>query len=103
MIGDPPRNEHVRRLFDWADAVIRIDSDDKNIAGVLEDLESQPDRVAGIRRNNVANALLQHDWLYRWDAVLEAAGLTSMAAADARRRRLEELAEAVLGSWTSTG
>jgi hypothetical protein len=43
----------------------------------------------------VKQALMRHDWVYRWEAILEIAGLKPMQAALQRKDRLRKLADAV--------
>jgi hypothetical protein len=49
-------------------------------------------------RRNAAEALLRHDWVYRWKQILEIAGLKPTMAMEARERRLLELAEMAGGA-----
>jgi len=95
MIGEKPDNEAFRKQFDWPDAVIRVPYDTANIAEVLADLDSQPERLARIRKNNVINCLLRHDWVYRWRAILDMVGLEPRPGLLAREERLRKLAEQV--------
>ncbi|MBC7944897.1 MAG: glycosyltransferase family 1 protein [Burkholderiales bacterium] len=75
MLGKPPAPEVLNEHFNWPDAVIPIPFDAPGIADTIADLEVQPMRLARIRRDNVVNSLLRHDWVYRWRRVLEAVGL----------------------------
>ena len=93
MIGASPDSEPFNENFDWADAVIRIPFDEPNIAKVISELDSRPDRLEQIRRNNVVNSLLRHDWVYRWKAILDMAGLKPLPALTAREDKLKKLAD----------
>jgi len=93
MIGEPPENEVFRKYFGWRDAMIRVPFDTPDIAEILADLDSQPERLAEIRKNNVVQSLLHHDWVYRWRAILDIAGLEAKPALVAREKRLKKLAE----------
>jgi hypothetical protein len=93
MLGDHPENEAFKTHFDWPDAVIRVPYDSPNVAKVLAALDGQPDRLEEIRRNNVVQSLLRHDWVYRWRAILDIVGLEPTAGVIAREKRLKELAE----------
>ncbi len=95
MIGEHPRNEAFRKHFDWPDAVIRVPFDAPNISEVLAELDSQPERLAEIRKNNIVQSLLRHDWVYRWRAILDIVGLKPGPALIAREERLKKLAEDV--------
>jgi spore maturation protein CgeB len=95
MVGERPHNEVFPKLFDWPDAVIRLPWDSGEIDKVIKDLDGDPDRQDKIRRTGVAQVLKRHDWVYRWETILEAAGLRPMQAALHRKDRLSKLAEAV--------
>jgi hypothetical protein len=92
MIGQPPDIPAFRENFDWPDAVIPIAYDEPNIAKILADLDSEPKRLAEIRKNNVIQSLLRHDWVYRWKDILHIAGLKPTPAIAAREKRLHEIA-----------
>jgi hypothetical protein len=92
MIGEPRGNDAFKEHFDWPDAVIHVPYNTADIAKILEDLDSQPDRLKEIRKNNVVQCLLRHDWLYRWRAILELVGLKPKPALVAREERLKKLA-----------
>jgi len=95
MIGEHPENEAFRKHFDWPDAVIQVPYDTANIAEVLADLDSQPERLERIRKNNIVQCLQRHDWAYRWRAILEMVGLEPRPGLLAREERLRKLAEHV--------
>ena len=96
LLGQAPDCEPFRRLFGWPDSVIEIKPDGSDVRDVLESLAEQPERLSEISRRNAAEALLRHDWGYRWSEVLEIAGLTPTPALEARKRCLGELAEKAL-------
>ena len=95
MIGDPGDNEVFGIHFDWPDAVITVPYDTADIADVLADLDSQPARLARIRKDSIVNCLQRHDWVYRWRTILEMLGLRPKPALLAREKRLAELAKQV--------
>jgi len=95
MIGSPPKNKAFRNNFNWPDAVIYINYDSPNIIEVLADLNSQPDRLKGIRRNNIVQSLLHHDFVYRWKEILDIVGLEPLSDLMVREERLKILAEEV--------
>ena len=92
-MGDAPDCETFRRAFDWPDAVIEIRPGSSDAAEVLAELAAQPERLQEISRRNAAEALLRHDWVYRWKEILAIAGLEPTRAIVARETRLKELAE----------
>jgi hypothetical protein len=63
------------------------------VAYVLTDLAVQNERVWEASRRNAAEALLRHDWSYRWKQILAIAGLEPMPQLELREKRLKELAD----------
>jgi Glycosyl transferases group 1 len=96
MIGERPDNEVFERLFDWPDAVARLPFDSCDIDVIINDLDSDPIRQDRIRRTGVAQSLLRHDWVYRWEAILKTVGLAPTQGILKRKERLRKLAEVVL-------
>ena len=92
MIGEPPETRVFKENFDWPGAVIKVPFDSPNISTVLSDLDAQPERLERIRRDNIVNSLLRHDWVYRWKTILDMVGLEAKPALYERMGRLEELA-----------
>jgi hypothetical protein len=92
MIGEPPRTEEFDRQFDWPDAVIRLPFDSPDVAEILADIDKDEERVLRIRRDNLKNAALRHDWVHRLRIVFETLGLSPTPAMVAREKRLEGLA-----------
>ena len=92
MIGQPPDCEAFRELFEWPDAVITIQPDGSDVMAVLNDLDSDPVRVSAIGRKNATEALLRHDWVYRWKEMFRVAGVEPSPRTTARERGLKDLA-----------
>jgi len=92
MIGEAPRTEEFERQFNWPDAVIHVPFHSPNIGRVLVDLNRDPERLRAIRRNNVREAALRHDWLHRLLVVFDALSLAPTEAMRARTRRLDQIA-----------
>jgi hypothetical protein len=93
MIGEPPTTEIFKTHFDWDNAVIKVPFDSPNIGEILQELDAQPQYLEEIRRNNVVNALLRHDWLYRWQEILATVGLEPTVAMLSRAAWLKCLAQ----------
>jgi hypothetical protein len=100
MVGERPDNEEFEKLFDWPDAVIHLPYDSSDINTVLAVLDRQPERQDRIRHTNVVKALMLHDWAYRWEDMLNVAGLAPMPELFKRKERLRRLAEDVLHERT---
>jgi glycosyl transferase family 1 len=98
MVGERPDNEQFERLFPWPDAVIHLPYDSCDIDTIINDLDRDPERQDTIRRTNVVQALAQHDWVYRWEAVLKTVGLDPLPGVLQRKERLETLVKAVLAT-----
>ena len=96
MVGERPANEEFERLFDWPEAVTQLPYDSCGIDMVIKDLDGDPERQDRIRRTNVVQALMRHDWVYRWEAVLKTVSLEPMQGMLERKERLRKLAEVVL-------
>jgi Glycosyl transferases group 1 len=92
MIGEPPRGERFHDLFDWPDSVVRAPFDAPDIGDLIAELDGDPERCTRIRRDNLVNALLRHDWAYRLRTILDDAGIAPPPALLAREARLRELA-----------
>ena len=95
MLGEAPRSEEFNHQFDWPDAVIPLPFDSPDVHRLLADLDQDPDRLERIRRDNVRNAALRHDWVYRLRTVFETLGLTLTAPMLAREEQLRKIAERV--------
>jgi len=92
MLGEPPRTAEFERQFDWPDAVIPLPFDSPDVGRRLAELDQDPARLARIRRDNVANAALRHDWVHRIRTVFETLGLRPTEAMLARESQLRALA-----------
>lgn len=95
MIGERPANEEFEKLFPWPDAVTQLPYDSDDVDVVIKRLDRDRERQDAIRRTGVVQSLLRHDWVYRWEAVLKAAGLEPLQRATDRKQRLKTLADAV--------
>jgi spore maturation protein CgeB len=93
MIGDVPDCDAYRELFDWPEAVIRIEPNGSDTMAVLRELGSNPERMAAISKRNAKEAVLRHDWLYRWSEMFRIAGIESSPRKTAREHRLKDLAD----------
>lgn len=95
MIGTPPACDAFEQNFDWEDAVIKIPADADNIVELLTELDAQPQRLQRIREENVINTLLRHDWVYRWQKILEILDLNITPAMQTRISYLQSLADSI--------
>jgi Glycosyl transferases group 1 len=95
MVGERPNNELFEDLFDWPDAVTRLPYDSRDIDMVIRDLDGDPERQEKIRRTGVVQALMRHDWVYRWETILKTVGLEPTQGMSERKDRLRNRAEVV--------
>jgi hypothetical protein len=93
MLGQIPRCEAFETMFNWQNAVVEINADGSDIAKVISTLADQPERLNEISRRNTVQALLRHDWAYRWKKVLAIANVEPAPQLQIRENRLKELAE----------
>jgi len=93
MIGQAPECEAFQALFPWQDAVIPLRADGSDVIKVLSSFGAEPERISAISRRNAAEALLRHDWVYRWKEILRVAGIEPSPRMKLREQRLRDLAE----------
>ncbi|MBZ4689035.1 MAG: hypothetical protein JG765_286 [Cereibacter sp.] len=92
VLGSAPDCAEYHDAFDWPDALVPLQGDP---APVLRELEADPQRVARIRRDNVANSLRKHDWAHRWKRVVDTLGLAPTLNHELRLQRLALMAAQV--------
>jgi hypothetical protein len=95
MIGEHPATEAFGEHFGWPDSVIRTSFDSPDIAEILAELDSKPQRLENARKNNIVQSLLRHDWAYRWSDILKIASLKPTTALTNRLEQLKILAEKI--------
>lgn len=93
ILGTPPQSDTFKQNFDWTDAVIEVSDSTTNVAEAIAELNTQPERLKQIRKNNVVNSLLRHDWVYRWSQILDKVGLSHTPKMAQRRTQLQKLAD----------
>jgi spore maturation protein CgeB len=98
MIGQAPNTDSFFKMFPWPDAVITIQPDGSDVMDVIARLDNAPELIYATSQRNATEALLRHDWVYRWKELLQVAGLDPLPAMTIRERRLRELADHVLPS-----
>jgi Glycosyl transferases group 1 len=93
MIGDVPDCEAYGELFGWPDAVVQVQPDGSDAIAVLDELGSNPERMAAISRRNAKEAVLRHDWSHRWNEMFRIVGIEPSPRKAAREQSLNQLAE----------
>ena len=92
LVGDrPTNNKEFDRMFNWPDAVIHVPYGSENIREVIRELDKDLNRQERIRDQNVSEALSKHDWVHRWESVLDFAGLKPSPKLQERKQRLTEM------------
>jgi hypothetical protein len=92
LVGEAPRSDEFRRQFDWPDAVIRMPFDSTNPGEIFDGIDADPHRIERIRKTNVHQAALRHDWVHRLRVVYETLSIPPTEAMLAREERLRSLA-----------
>lgn len=96
MIGmRTPNNEEFDKIFNWEDSVIEVPFSSDAIVDTIHELDKQPERQMRISRTNIIQCLLHHDWVYRWEALLNIIGMPALPMLQARKRKLKQLSEIV--------
>lgn len=95
MIGECPKNEEFGKLFNWSGAVVHLPFGSSKIDTIINELDKEPFRQEQIRRNNMVQSLLRHDWVYRWETVLKTVGLGPLPGLLERKKRLDNLSKMV--------
>ena len=86
LLGERPQNGEFEELFDWPDALIELPYNSPDAESIVRELDQQPERQARIRKLNIQQSLLRHDWAYRWEAILKAVDVAPSPRLDAGRR-----------------
>jgi len=90
LLGSAPDTPDFRGAFPWPDALVPISAPAPDILTAIGALDSEPERVAAASAAGIRAGLQRHDWSYRWDTILDAAGL---AGHDLRAERALLLAD----------
>jgi len=89
LLGQAPEGDTFHALFDWPQAVVSVRTDGSDIAETIRELQAQPRLLQEVSARNVFHTTARHDWLYRWQSMLELAGLSQSQRFNARRVRLQ--------------
>lgn len=91
LIGRRPDCQPFDDMFAWPDVVIDIATDGSDVAEIVRDLSASPERLRAISRQNVAQSVVRHDWLHRWQRIFDIAGIPQSPGMARRDERLQEL------------
>lgn len=93
LLGERPRNGEFERFFDWPDSLIDLAYNSPDAEAIVRELDQQPERQAKMRKLNVQQSLIRHDWAYRWESILNIVGVAPLPRLEARKEKLRGLAE----------
>jgi len=96
MIGMRPyNNKEFDRIFTWPDAVLEVPFTNDSIVSTIHEFDKDPERQTRLRQTNITQCLLHHDWVYRWESILDWVGMQPLPALAKRKHALQELAACV--------
>ena len=101
MIGEAPQCPEFNELFDWNDAVIKVPVSPSNVRDILDELDSQPARMERVRQINAIQSLRRHDWIYRWEKMLQAIGMEPSPKVQERKQKLHQIADVAEAAFNS--
>jgi hypothetical protein len=104
LLGERPKNNaEFDKIFHWPEAVFHVPYGSGHIREVIHELNKDPFRQERIRSRNITESLAKHDWVYRWEVVLNLAGLQPLAKLVERKKRLADLMKAQAGQPIFSG
>jgi hypothetical protein len=104
LLGDQPKNnKEFDRMFYWPDAVVHVPYGSENIREVIRELDKDLTRQEGIRYHNIAESLSKHDWVHRWESVLNLAQLEPLPKLMERKQRLADILQGLRADSLGAG
>ncbi len=91
QVGYAPDTADYSQFFDWPESIERLPEEADRALEVLLRLIDDPAELERRRRINLSQALHKHDWLHRWQLILDHFGLPETPQMSARRRDLAAL------------
>lgn len=96
MIGMRPyNNKEFDKIFTWPDAVLEVPFTNDAIVSAIRTFDAEPERQMRVQQTNITQCLLNHDWAYRWESILDWVGMQPLPALEKRKNSLRELAACV--------
>jgi hypothetical protein len=92
LVGDAPTSGPFPSFFDWPDCMFHVSSDSSELLELIAELDADPARTERARRANVVNVLRRHDWVKRWQLILDTVDLPAAPGSVARMAELEKRA-----------
>ncbi|MEZ5165911.1 MAG: glycosyltransferase [Acidimicrobiales bacterium] len=98
-LGSFPETEEFAAAFDWTDHGLSLEWDTDPRSLILPVL-ADTDRLEAAAHRSIRHCLGRHDWMHRWQSILDLAGLAPTEAMEARADALAERA-ALFGGTTA--
>lgn len=98
MLGSRPRCAEFEKCFDWPDVVIDMPPETPDVLELIRILDKDRDRTLKVRKDNIINCLLRHDWSHRWRKVTQVCDLSPSDALADRTATLSRMADEV-NAW----
>lgn len=95
LLGQAPTIPAFAKEFHWSDAVVDAGKTAGDLEAVLATFRNDPVRYERASRQNAVQALRHFDWAYRWQQLLEVAGLKPGRRLIERTQQLQSLAASV--------
>ena len=94
LAGVPPGSDLFSSYFHWPDAYLPL-PEGADPFPILDSFAADKDRVDEARKANVLNMLEHHDWVYRWEMVLEKMDMPAPRGVSERKAKLNARAEMI--------
>lgn len=91
MIGEHPGTPAFKEIFHWPDAVLHLPFGSGEVEPLIREMSLDTERMAAVSLRNVQEALMHHDWVYRWEKILEKAGMKPLPGLQERKHELDRL------------
>lgn len=91
QIGYAPDTDDFSKNFDWPEAVYRLPDDPVEATDAVAKLLDNPERLNHMRAANLAKVALKHDWMHRWELILDHFALPHTHEMARRRQDLQSI------------
>lgn len=92
VLGAKPNNQWFENNFNWENAIVPLGDSGSAIAESIKDFENDKAYQLSVSNRNKQQALLQHDWVYRFSTMLGQLGLECTSKMQSRRADLAKKA-----------
>jgi hypothetical protein len=95
MLGRKPEGSKFEEFFGWDNSVLEVDQKTGGITSLVKELNKNEDFVTKQRKKSILNSIERNDWAYRWENILESAGLSVNKKVLERKSRLMQARKAI--------